>query len=416
MTAPDLPAELKAALDARLQGLSRSDAAARAASISKTYRDGGGSGRDPHRDRCARLCAGADARDLCRGDRKPERAAAKSRPDFAPKSLLDVGAGPGTASWAAAEAFPSLQGFALAGCQQRLARAGARSRRRQRAPARDRLPPRRSPRRAGRRAKPADLVVASYMIGEIGEAERRALAELMWAKDPRHAAGRRARHARGLCADHRAARAIDRGRRACRGALPARRQMSACCARLVPFHPAPAALARAQADQGRRASVRGREIQLCRADPRADRAASRPRAGAARRRQGRGDRETLHARRSRHRKSAPPRQGGLRPRPALAMGRRGDEGRLTPRALNSNPPCGRPRDTHLVGQLPRRGSFFAVCALQRLAVCKSGIYLCDTVRLGSPVFVVSSGVVCHVDRLDRSRRPRHSRSLRVRRL
>ena len=30
MTAPDLPAELKAALDARLQGLSRNDAAGRA--------------------------------------------------------------------------------------------------------------------------------------------------------------------------------------------------------------------------------------------------------------------------------------------------------------------------------------------------------------------------------------------------
>ena len=44
MTAPDLPAELKAALDAKLEGVSRSDAATRAALISKTYRDGGGSG------------------------------------------------------------------------------------------------------------------------------------------------------------------------------------------------------------------------------------------------------------------------------------------------------------------------------------------------------------------------------------
>ena len=34
-------------------------------------------------------------------------------PDFAPKSLLDVGAGPGTATWAAAEAFSSLQDFTL---------------------------------------------------------------------------------------------------------------------------------------------------------------------------------------------------------------------------------------------------------------------------------------------------------------
>ena len=44
MTSPDLPAELKSALDGRLRGFSRSDAATRAASISKTYRDGGGSG------------------------------------------------------------------------------------------------------------------------------------------------------------------------------------------------------------------------------------------------------------------------------------------------------------------------------------------------------------------------------------
>ena len=44
MTSPDLPAELKAALDARLRGFSRNDAADRAALISKTYRDGGGSG------------------------------------------------------------------------------------------------------------------------------------------------------------------------------------------------------------------------------------------------------------------------------------------------------------------------------------------------------------------------------------
>ena len=44
MTAPSLPTELRAALDARLQGLSRGELAARAALISRTYRDGGGSG------------------------------------------------------------------------------------------------------------------------------------------------------------------------------------------------------------------------------------------------------------------------------------------------------------------------------------------------------------------------------------
>ena len=127
MTSPDLPAELKAALDGKLRGFSRSDAAGRAASISKTYRDGGGSG-------AIRSEADALAYALAR---MPATYAAVTaslnalveiRPDFAPTSLLDVGAGPGTATWAAAEAFPSLQGFHAARRQRRVARAGARPR------------------------------------------------------------------------------------------------------------------------------------------------------------------------------------------------------------------------------------------------------------------------------------------------
>src|SRR6202043_2574660 len=102
MTAPDLPAELKAALDARLQGLSRSDAAERAALISKTYRDGGGS-------RAIRSEADALAYALARMPATYAaviaslNALAEITPDFAPTSLLDVGAGPGTATWAATE-------------------------------------------------------------------------------------------------------------------------------------------------------------------------------------------------------------------------------------------------------------------------------------------------------------------------
>src|SRR6202163_2091897 len=112
MTSPDLPAELKAALDGRLRGFSRNDAATRAASISKTYREGGGSGT-------IRSEADALAYALAR---MPATYAAVTAslnalrevtPHFAPASLLDVGAGPGTATWAAAEAFPSLKSFTL---------------------------------------------------------------------------------------------------------------------------------------------------------------------------------------------------------------------------------------------------------------------------------------------------------------
>jgi len=180
MTAPDLPTELRAALDARLHGLSRSDAAARAAVISRTYRDGGGSG-------AIRSEADALAYALARmpatyaAVTASLNALAGATPDFAPKSLLDVGAGPGTASWAAAETFSSLAAFTLFdanGALRTLALdlAGASARLRG-------MAYRRSEARAALAgADAADLVVASYMIGEISESERTTLAELMWAK------------------------------------------------------------------------------------------------------------------------------------------------------------------------------------------------------------------------------------------
>ena len=180
MTSPDLPAELKAALDGKLRGFSRSDAAARAASISQTYRGGGGSGS-------IRSEADALAYALAR---MPATYAAVTaslnalvgiRPDLAPTSLLDVGAGPGTATWAAAEAFPSLQEFALLDANVTL-RALALDLVTDSFRLRDVSYERGEARAVLAKADTADLVVASYMIGEISDAERRALTELMWEK------------------------------------------------------------------------------------------------------------------------------------------------------------------------------------------------------------------------------------------
>jgi len=180
MTSPDLPAELKAALDARLQGLSRNDASERAAQISQTYRDGGGSGG-------IRSEADALAYALVR---MPATYAAVTAglnalreivPDFAPASLLDVGAGPGTATWAAAEALSSLTQFTLLDANSAL-RALALDLGSNSARLRDMTYQRGAARAALADAEAADLVVASYVIGEIDDAERAALAELMWAK------------------------------------------------------------------------------------------------------------------------------------------------------------------------------------------------------------------------------------------
>ena len=134
MTSPDLPAELKAALDGKLRGFSRSDAAGRAATISKTYRDGGGSGGiRSETDALAYALARMPA--TYAAVTASLNALVEIRPDFAPNNLLDIGAGPGTATWAAAEAFPVAAGFHAARRQRRLAHAGARPRARQHAPA-----------------------------------------------------------------------------------------------------------------------------------------------------------------------------------------------------------------------------------------------------------------------------------------
>jgi len=180
MTAPDLPAELKAALEARLQGLSRNVAAERASLISQTYREGSGS---------SSIRSEADALAYALA-RMPATYAAVTaslnalrdiRPDFAPTSLLDVGAGPGTATWAAAAAFPSLTGFALLDANSAL-RALALDLGRDSTRLRQITYQLGEARAALADSEAADLVIASYMIGEIDDAERTPLADVMWAK------------------------------------------------------------------------------------------------------------------------------------------------------------------------------------------------------------------------------------------
>ena len=179
MISPILPPALKAALQAKLEGFSRSDAANRAALISKTYRDGGGS-------RIIKTSADALAYALARMPATYAAAIAslnalsEIRPDFAPQTLLDVGAGPGTASFAAAEAIPTLKTFAmidrndaLRALALDLVRGQARMSGMTYAAADI---------RAVAQADAADLVVASYVIGEFPDADRSEVTELMWQK------------------------------------------------------------------------------------------------------------------------------------------------------------------------------------------------------------------------------------------
>jgi ribosomal protein RSM22 (predicted rRNA methylase) len=176
----DLPPALKAALDHQAEGLSRNDAAQRSAVISQTYRSGGGSGTirtatDALAYALARMPATYAAVAACL------EALGESQPGFAPESLLDIGAGPGTATWAAAEAFSSLKELTLLDANAALRALAIEL---------SQSSPRLSAMRyekgdASKLAvgqEPADLVIASYVINELGETERTALADIMWSK------------------------------------------------------------------------------------------------------------------------------------------------------------------------------------------------------------------------------------------
>jgi ribosomal protein RSM22 (predicted rRNA methylase) len=179
-TSPALPAELKAALDAKLQGLSRNATAERAARISETYR-GGGKSVTIRNDADALAYALARMPATYAAVAASLNALAEARPDFAPRSLLDVGAGPGTATWATAEAWSSLQDFVLLDANAAL-RDLALDLARESTFLRE-IDYRHGDARAQlSSAEPADLAIASYVIGEMDEAGQRTLAELMWSK------------------------------------------------------------------------------------------------------------------------------------------------------------------------------------------------------------------------------------------
>lgn len=94
------------------------------------------------------------------------RQVSHQRPDWAPRSLLDVGAGPGVASWAALEAWPSLEELTLVEVEQEMVAAG-----------RALVPNARWVQGDVSAARgPADLVVASYVLGELAEPA----ADLLW--------------------------------------------------------------------------------------------------------------------------------------------------------------------------------------------------------------------------------------------
>ncbi len=164
-----LPPALTSAVGVLLEGVSRKDLARRAETLSAAYRGGrGSSGIAGELDVAAYVaarmpatyaaCAAVFAR------------VAEAMPNFTPQSLLDVGAGPGTAAFAARQAWPSLSAVTLLEHNAAF-----------RAVAATLLPSARIIADDLGADKPrSDLLVASYVLAELPEASAAATARHLW--------------------------------------------------------------------------------------------------------------------------------------------------------------------------------------------------------------------------------------------
>lgn len=110
----ELPVLLRQAIDQALEGVALADLTRAAASLSERYR---GETRDGRLHLSDDLAAKAYLATRLPATYAAIRAAmtelAVRRPDFAPLSLLDVGAGPGTVLWAASDCWPGLKAARL---------------------------------------------------------------------------------------------------------------------------------------------------------------------------------------------------------------------------------------------------------------------------------------------------------------
>jgi ribosomal protein RSM22 (predicted rRNA methylase) len=182
---PDLPADLKAGLARLAHGVSRKAIAERAAAQSRMYRGGGGSHRivteaDVLAYAFARLPATYAAAAAV------FNATRESLPAFEPRTMLDIGAGPGTAAFAAVQAFETLADIHLIDANASLRDLGLSLMAEADSEALRQVIRQHSYRQGDAlvllaEAQPADLVVASYAAGEIADNELARFAQLLWA-------------------------------------------------------------------------------------------------------------------------------------------------------------------------------------------------------------------------------------------
>jgi len=160
-----IPHGLQAGIDELVGAVGAGELERAARALSERYRSGGPAVTRATRtatDVAAYLATRAPAtyaavEDVLRGARR-------GRPEWAPASMLDLGAGPGVASWAATETWPQITAVTLVEAEQAMVSAGRALAAHGPAALRD---ARWEAATVGATDAKADLVVASYVVGEL---------------------------------------------------------------------------------------------------------------------------------------------------------------------------------------------------------------------------------------------------------
>jgi ribosomal protein RSM22 (predicted rRNA methylase) len=174
-----LPQDLREAIDRELEGIPLADLARAAERLSERYRSERRDGTFHLNDELAAWAYLATRMPATFAAVSASyRAVAEARPDFRPRTILDVGAGPGTATWAAAACWESLNDAVLLEGSPVIRTVGARL-----------AQPLMLDRTAWLSARldddlsdlgGRDLVVLAYVLGELAPALRAPLIGQLW--------------------------------------------------------------------------------------------------------------------------------------------------------------------------------------------------------------------------------------------
>ncbi len=173
-----LPPALQTGIDELVRGMSPQELERSSRALSDAYRAGGAAASRAARtsgDVAAYLAARAPATFAAAAEVFSQ--ASLLRPAWRPASIVDLGAGPGIASWAALETWPDVGSITLVEAEPEMATAG-------KALARHGSDVLREAAwivsDAGATGAQADLVIVSYVLGELSEAEIEVLVQRAW--------------------------------------------------------------------------------------------------------------------------------------------------------------------------------------------------------------------------------------------